>query len=135
MIPLNHLLNLRLNFTNIHTASRTIIVSGTASSQNRSCVNAALRISILFRGISVKYTRFFLFSARWSSSVTLLSCFRMSCNAFASVINENAPCDLAVALKSVRLPLSTVRRWLKMVSMIVCEMLACCRKKFSRWTG
>ncbi len=55
----------------------------------------------------------------------------MSCNAFASVINENASCDLAVAPKSVRLPSSTVRCWRKMVSMMVCETSAQCRKKFS----
>jgi hypothetical protein len=47
-IPLIHLLYLRLNLTNAQTATRTITVSGMANSQKRSCVNAALRISILF---------------------------------------------------------------------------------------
>jgi hypothetical protein len=47
-VPLIHLLYLRLNLTNAQTATRTKTVSGMANSQKRSCVNAALRISILF---------------------------------------------------------------------------------------
>jgi hypothetical protein len=69
--------------------------------------------------IPVERTRFFLFCAICRSSVTLFSCFRMSCRAFASVTSENASGDLAVVLKSVRLPSRTVFCWRRMVSMIV----------------
>ena len=66
-----------------------------------------------------KRARFSLFCASWRSSVTLLSCFLISCKAFARVINEKASWDLAVVPKRVRLPSSTIRCWRRIVSMIV----------------